>query len=67
MTLCYTRNKHVSVLPLGEDRLRVVNRLDDTHFSAHAEIEVIIPDLEVVAAKGEFQRSFNDECERGQR
>ena len=62
MTLCYTRSKHVSVTPLGDDRYRIVNRLDDTFFGAEIEIEVTIPDLEVVAAKGEFFRNFNDEC-----
>ena len=62
MTLCYTRNKHVSVVPLSDDRYRVVNRLDDTCFGSEIEIEVASHDVEVVAAKGEFHRSFNDEC-----
>lgn len=62
MTLCFSRNKHMSVLPLDDTRFRVTNRLDDAFFSAEVEIEVTIPDLEVVAAKGTFLRSFNDEC-----
>jgi len=66
MTLCFSRNKHMSVLPIGDDRFRVTNRLDDAFFSAEVEIEVTIPDLEVVAAKGEFLRSFNHECKAAQ-
>ena len=62
MTLRYTRNKHVAVLPLAEDRFKVTNRLDDTYSSAEVEIEVTIPDLEVVSAKGGFHRSVNEEC-----
>ena len=62
MVLCYTRNKNVSVLPLAEDRLRVTNRLEDTNYSAEVEIEVTVPDLEIVAAKGRVERSFNEPC-----
>lgn len=62
MTLCFSRNKHMSVLPVSDSLFRVTNRLEDAFFSAEIEIEVTIPDLEVVAAKGEFLRSFNDEC-----
>ena len=63
MVLCYTRNKHASVLPLGEDRLRVINRLEDTHFTAQVEIDVVLPDLEITATRGGFERCFNEECE----
>ncbi|GAB4344717.1 MAG: hypothetical protein Kow0099_24320 [Candidatus Abyssubacteria bacterium] len=62
MTLCYTRTKNASVLPLGEDRLLVRNRLDDTHFSAQIEIEVTVPDLEVVAVRGAFERCAHEQC-----
>jgi len=62
MVLCYTRNKNVSVLPLAEDRLRVTNRLEDTNYTAEVEIEVTVPDLEIVAAKGRVERSFNETC-----
>ncbi len=62
MTLCFTRNKHVAVLPLGDDRYRVTNRLEDTHFAAEVEIEVKVPDLEVASAKGSLSRFFNEEC-----
>ena len=62
MVLSYTRNKHVSVLPLAEDRLRVTNRLEDTNYSAEVEIEVTVPDLEVVAVRGSVERAFNEEC-----
>jgi hypothetical protein len=63
MTLCFSRNKHMTVLPVGDNLFRVINRLEDAFFSAEVEIEVTIPDLEVVSAKGEFSRSFNDECQ----
>ena len=62
MALCYTRNKHVSVLPLGEDRLRVSNQFKDTYLSAEVEIEVTVPDLEIVSSRGKMERSFNEEC-----
>jgi len=62
MVLCYTRNKHAAVLPLGEDKLRATNRLEDTHYAAHVEVEVLLPDLEITAARGGFERCFNEEC-----
>ena len=64
MVLCYTRNKRASVLPLGEDKLRVGNWLEDNHYAAHVEIEVALPDLEITAARGGFDRCFNKECDK---
>lgn len=64
MALCYSRNKHVSVLPLGDDKFRVTNRFEDTYFDAQVEIEVALPDLEIVAASGKIHRSFNEECRK---
>lgn len=49
-------------MSLAEDRLRVSNRLEDTHYAAEVEIEVTVPDLEVVAARGAVKRSFNEGC-----
>jgi hypothetical protein len=62
MVLCYTRNKHVSVTSLADDRLRVTNRFEDTCFAATVEIEVTVPDLEIVTATGTFNRALNEEC-----
>lgn len=62
MVLSYTRNKHVSVVSLGEDRLRVTNRLEDTNYAAEVEIDVTVPDLEIVNATGRIDRSFNERC-----
>lgn len=62
MALCFTRNKHVAVLPLGDDKFRVTNRLEDTYFTAEVEIEVTVPDLEVASARGSLSRFFNEEC-----
>ena len=66
MVLCYSRTKNASVQPLGEDKLLVTNRLDDAHFEAHVEIEVAVPDLEITAARGRFERCFNKECEQAE-
>jgi hypothetical protein len=62
MVLSYTRNKEVSVLPLGDDKLRVISRLNDAHYTASVEIEVTVPGLEIAAVKGGFDRCFNEEC-----
>ena len=62
MVLCYSRTKNASVIPLAEDKLLVTNRLDDAHFAAQVEIEVTVPDLEITAARGRFDRCFNREC-----
>jgi hypothetical protein len=62
VVLSYTRIKHVSVISLAEDRLRVTNRLEDTNFAAEVEIEVTIPDLEIVNSSGRIERSFNQLC-----
>ena len=63
MTLCYTRSKHATVRQLDNGSFLSVNRFEDTHFAARVEIEVMPPDLEVTAARGEFERCFNEECE----
>ncbi len=62
MVLCYTRAKNAWVLPLGDDKLLVTNRLDDAHYAAQVEIEVTLPDLEITAARSHFERCFNTEC-----
>ncbi|UCD58624.1 MAG: DUF2889 domain-containing protein [Candidatus Hydrogenedentota bacterium] len=64
MVLCYTRNKHASVLPLGDNKFRVTNRFEDTHFAAQVEIEVTLPELEITSVRGGFERCFNKECEK---
>jgi hypothetical protein len=63
MVLCYSRTKNVSVLPVDENKLRVVNFLDDTNFSALVEVEVALPDLEITAAHGGFERCFHKKCD----
>jgi hypothetical protein len=62
MVLCYSRTKHASVAPLGADKLLVSNFMDDGNFSGNVEIEVALPDLEITAARGKFERCFNKEC-----
>ncbi len=67
MTLCYTRAKHAAVLPLGEDRMLVKNRLEDTHFAVCVEIEVTVPDLEIVAVRGSFERCADEQCREAEK
>ncbi len=63
MTLCYTRNKHASLRQLDDGCFLSVNQFEDTRFAARVEIEVALPDLEIRAARGGFERCFNEECE----
>ncbi|RJP24043.1 MAG: DUF2889 domain-containing protein [Candidatus Abyssobacteria bacterium SURF_5] len=62
MVLCYSRTKHASIAPLGEDKLLVTNYMDDGNFSGEIEIEVALPDLEITAARGKFERCFTEHC-----
>ncbi len=62
MVLSYTRNKHVGVLRLGDDKLRVLNRLEDAYCAAEVEIDVTIPDLEITAARGSILRCSDEDC-----
>jgi hypothetical protein len=62
MVLCYSRTKHASLTPVGEEKLLVSNFMDDGNFSGSVELEVALPDLEITAARGKFERCFHKEC-----
>lgn len=62
MTLCYSRNKHASVLDLEDGSLLARAIVEDTFFAGSVEMKVKVPDLEIVSVQGQLVRAFNDEC-----
>ena len=59
---CFTRNRCSSVEQVDENTLTATCRLQDTLTDAVVEIDVALPDLEITAARGAFQRSPRQEC-----
>ncbi len=59
---CFNRNRHTAIEIIDETTLRSVCRLHDTVTDAKIEIKVKLPDLEIVAATGRFDRSYRKEC-----
>jgi len=64
MILSYSRNKHASTIDLEDGSVLVRASVEDTFFAAAVEMEVKLPDLEIVSIKGEIKRAFNDECQQ---
>lgn len=62
MYLRYIKNKRGIVEELDNGDILVRSRLDDTFFEAEVELLVKLPGLEILSAKGEMRRAFNDEC-----
>ena len=58
----FARNRCTSVEQLDDQTLRSSCRLQDTLTDAMVEIEVKLPDLEIIHAAGEFQRSYRRAC-----
>ena len=51
----YHREKRVSIFPLGGDRFLIAASLEDEIHDAHAEVEIVHPTLEIVAARSEVR------------
>jgi hypothetical protein len=51
----YHREKQVSIYPLGGDRFLIAASLQDEIHDVHAEVEVLHPSLEIVAARSEVR------------
>lgn len=51
----YHRTKQVSIYPLGGDRFLIEAILQDEIHDVHAEVEVLHPSLEIVAARSEVR------------
>ena len=64
MILDYSRTKHASIIDLNDSTLLVQATVEDTYFSAAVEMEVKLPDLEIVLIKGEVKRAFDNECQK---
>jgi hypothetical protein len=58
-TLCFSRNRCTSVEQIDDQTMRSTCRLQDTLTEAWIEITVRLPDLEIIAARGEFRRAVN--------
>ena len=61
MILSYTRNKQLTVQDLNNSILSRAS-VNDTFFEAEVELEVKVPQLEVISARGEIKRCFFEEC-----
>jgi hypothetical protein len=58
----YARSKHASAIDLEDGSVLVRCCVEDTFFAADVELVVKIPELEIVSAKGDIKRAFQDEC-----
>ncbi|MBM3119616.1 MAG: DUF2889 domain-containing protein [Chloroflexi bacterium] len=63
MIVSYTRNKHLTVRDLNGSVLSRAS-INDTFFEAEVEVEVKVPELEILSAKGQIKRAFFPECQR---
>jgi len=61
MILSYTRNKQLTIRDLNGSVLSRAS-INDTFFEAEVELEVKVPELEVLSARGEIRRAFFPEC-----
>lgn len=55
VTAIYHRTKEVNIYPLGGDRFLIEAFLQDEVHDVHAEVEVLHPSLEIVAARSEIR------------
>ena len=58
----FTRNRCTSVEQIDDQTLRSSCRLQDTLTDVMVEIQVKLPDLEIIHAAGEFRRTHREAC-----
>jgi hypothetical protein len=59
----YHRTKEVNIYPLGDDRFLIEAFLQDEVHDVHAEVEILHPSLEIVAARSEVRNGpFTNVC-----
>ena len=58
----FTRNRCTSVEQIDDQTLRSSCRLQDTLTDAMVEVQVKLPDLEIIHAAGEFCRTYRGAC-----
>jgi hypothetical protein len=58
-TLCFSRNRCTSVEQIDDQTMKSACRLQDTLTEAWIEITVRLPDLEIIATRGELLRAVN--------
>ncbi len=63
VTSIYHRTKEVDIFPLGGDRFLIAASLRDEIHDVHAEVEILHPTLEIVAARSEVRNGpFTNIC-----
>jgi hypothetical protein len=63
VTAIYHRTKETNIYPLGDDRFLIEAFLQDEVHDVHAEIEILHPSLEIVAARSEVRNGpFTKVC-----
>lgn len=60
--VCFSRNRHTAIEFIDQNTLRSVCQLQDTLTEARVEIKVKLPDLEIIDARGRFERCHRSEC-----
>ena len=58
----FTRNRCTSVEQIDDHTFRSSCRLQDTLTDAMVEVQVKLPDLEIIQAAGEIRRTYREEC-----
>ena len=62
--LVYSRNKLTTIEDLKDGSLLVKVTSNDTWLSLSLEMTIKVPDMEIAGIKGEFNRSFYEECHK---
>ena len=63
MVLSYTRNKYATTTDLEDGSLLVRAALEDAFFAGTVEMEVSVPELDIISIRGKIERAFNSECQ----
>ena len=62
MVLFYSKHKYVDIIEQDEKKLKIRAILEDIFFDGEVEIEVRVPQMEILSARGVIRRSFFDGC-----
>jgi len=63
LVLFYSKHKYVNIIEQGEKNLKICAVLEDFFFDGEVEIEVKVPQMEILSAKGTINRSFFEGCQ----
>ncbi|MHA1378951.1 MAG: DUF2889 domain-containing protein [Candidatus Helarchaeota archaeon] len=63
MVLFYSKHKYVDIVEKDEKKLKIRATLEDFLFDGEIKIEVQVPQMEILSAKGIIRRTFFEGCQ----